>query len=53
MKIINIFNRKSRGKNFFELPSVEKKKIIKNAAKGSNEMQLELVKEYCPKFSAA
>jgi len=53
MKITNLFNKKSRGKNFFELPSAEKKRIIKNAVRGSNEMQLELVKEYGLKYSSA
>lgn len=53
MKITNLFNQKTRGKNFFELSSTEKKRIIKNAVRGSNEMQLELVKEYGQKYSAA
>jgi len=53
MKITNIFKKKSRGKNFFELSSVEKKRIIKSAVKGSNEMQLELVKEYSSKYTTA
>lgn len=46
MKLLNFFGKKSKGKNFFELPSREKKQIIKRAVKGSNEMQLELARRY-------
>jgi ribosomal protein S21 len=53
MKITNIFKKKSRGKNFFELPSEEKKRIIKKAVKEANKMQLELVKEYSSKYTTA
>lgn len=42
---MNIFKKKS-GKNFFDYPAKEKKKIIKEAVNGSNEKQTELVKKY-------
>ena len=33
------------GKNFFELPLKEKKRIVKRAVRGSNELQGELAKK--------
>lgn len=51
MKFKGFFNNKSKGKNFFEMSSEEKKRIIKNAVRGSNELQLQLVKEYTQKYS--
>lgn len=35
--------------NFFELPSGQQKKIIKQAIREANEDQLELVNKYCEK----
>ena len=46
MKLLNLAKKKNHGKNFFELSSREKKKIIKDAVRGSNELQLELAKKY-------
>ncbi len=48
MKIIRkIFNNKSaKGNSFFDYSSKDKKKIVKEAAKESNRLQLELVKKY-------
>lgn len=48
MKILHkIFgNKATKGKSFFDYSSKEKKKIIKEAAKESNRIQLELVKKY-------
>lgn len=46
MNLSNILIKKNNGKNFFELPSSEKKKLIKEAVKGSNELQTKLAKEY-------
>lgn len=34
------------GKSFFDYPSVEKKKIVKNAVREANKMQLKLLKEF-------
>lgn len=39
-------NKKNKGINFFELPAKEKKRIIKKAVHGSNELQRELSTEY-------
>jgi len=52
MKLLNFFKKESKGKNFFELPSKEKKQIIKRAVRGSNDLQLELAKRYAREFSA-
>ena len=46
MKISPILNKKTNGKNFFELPAEEKKKLIKKAVRGSNELQKELSIQY-------
>lgn len=48
MKILHkIFGNKAvKGKSFFDYPSGEKKKIVKEAARESNRLQLELVKKY-------
>lgn len=44
---LKLFNKKvAKGKSFFDYPSSEKKKIVKDAAKESNRLQLELVKKY-------
>ncbi len=53
MKVLGIFNRKSKGTNFFELPSKEKKRIINNATRGANELQLGLAKEFDKRFISA
>lgn len=50
MNITKFFVKKKSNVNFFELPSREKKKLIKNAVKGSNELQEKLVKNYNGKF---
>lgn len=41
-----MLNKKANGKNFFELPAEEKKKLIKKAVRGSNELQKELSVRY-------
>ena len=41
----------SKAKSFFDYPSEEKKKIIKESAKESNRLQLELVKKYNKNYS--
>jgi len=48
MKILNkIFGTKpAKGKSFFDYSSKEKKRIVKEATKESNRLQLELVKKY-------
>lgn len=46
MRILNYFAKKSKGKNFFELTAEEKKKIIDKAVRGSNELQLALVRKF-------
>lgn len=46
MKYLRLFNKKNTGKNFFELPSREKKRIISKAVRGSNELQKELSTKY-------
>lgn len=48
MKILNkIFSSKTvKGKSFFDYSSREKKKIVKEAARESNRLQLELAKKY-------
>mgnify|MGYP001580527372 CR=1 FL=1 len=48
MKILHkIFgNKTAKGKSFFDYSSKEKTKIIKEAARESNRLQLELVKKY-------
>lgn len=46
MKLLGLFGKKSAGKNFFELPSKEKKRIISKAVRGSNELQKELSIKY-------
>lgn len=46
MKILKLLTRKDKGTNFFELPAKEKKRIIKKAVHGSNELQKELSTEY-------
>jgi len=51
MKITKFLIKKKSNVNFFDLPSDEKKKLIKNAVKGSNELQEKLVKEYERKFA--
>ncbi len=51
MNIAKFFTKKKSNVNFFELPSKEKKKLIKNAVKGSNKLQEDLVKEYNKKFA--
>lgn len=51
MKFINPLTRKNPNINFFDLSSSDKKKLIKNAVKGSNELQENLVKEYNKKFA--
>lgn len=40
------FSKKNEHKNFFDLPARSKKRIIAAAVRQSNEMQLEVVKEY-------
>lgn len=50
--IYRIFFKKFKGKNiasgesFFEYSSAEKKKIVKNAAREANKMQLRLLREF-------
>ncbi len=53
MKIFNkIFGeKKAKGKSFFDLSSREKKKIVREAARESNKLQLELVKKYTKGYS--
>lgn len=46
MKISVSFKKRAEGKNFFDLPAKEKKQIINNAVRGSNRLQLELVRGY-------
>lgn len=46
MNISSILKKKTNGKNFFELPSREKKKLIREAVRGSNELQTKLAREY-------
>ena len=46
MKTLNFLIKKGKGTNFFELPAKEKKRIIKRAVRGSNELQKELSKKY-------
>lgn len=38
--------KEAKGKSFFDYPAGEKKKIVKEAAKESNRLQLELVRKY-------
>ena len=52
MKISKFFIKKADGTNFFELPSSEKKKIINNATRGSNELQLELARQFDKRFTS-
>lgn len=53
MKILHkIFgNKAAKGKSFFDYSSREKKKIVKEAAKESNRLQLELAKKYNKNYS--
>lgn len=51
MNLTKFFTKKKANINFFELSSKDKKKLIKKAVKGSNEMQEKLVKEYDRKFA--
>lgn len=45
--IFKLFSKKvGKGRSFFDYPSSEKKKIVKDAAKESNRLQLELVRKY-------
>lgn len=46
--IFNIFskNKKKKVKNFFDYPVGVQKKLVRNAVRGANEMQLALVKDY-------
>lgn len=46
MNLPSVLRKKTSGKNFFELPSREKKKLIKEAVRGSNELQTKLAREY-------
>lgn len=46
MNYKNPFSKNKAGKNFFELPSREKKQIISKAVRGSNELQKELSIKY-------
>lgn len=46
MKIPSFLIKKDKGTNFFELSAKEKKRILKKAVHGSNELQKELSKEY-------
>jgi len=48
MKILHkIFGKKaSKNKSFFDYSAREKKKIVQEAARESNRLQLELVKKY-------
>lgn len=46
MKVLNFLIKKDKGTNFFELPAKEKKRIIKKAVRGSNELQKKLSREY-------
>lgn len=46
MNYLDLFSKKKAGKNFFELPSKEKKRIISKAVRGSNELQKELSIKY-------
>ncbi len=48
MKILHkIFgNKAAKGKSFFDYSSREKKRIVKEAARESNRLQLELAKKY-------
>ena len=50
--LLKILGKKpTKAKSFFDYPSGEKKKIIKEAAKESNRLQLELVKKYNKNYS--
>lgn len=53
MKILHkIFGKKAaKGNSFFDYSSREKKRIVKEAAKESNRLQLELVKKYNKGYS--
>ncbi|MDO8487019.1 MAG: hypothetical protein Q7S45_01890 [Candidatus Curtissbacteria bacterium] len=46
MKVLNFLIKKDKGTNFFELPAKEKKRIIKEAVRGSNKLQKKLSTEY-------
>lgn len=49
--ISNIKGKKAKKEvNFFDLPSREQKKIVKEAVRRANKDQLKLVKEYDRKF---
>ncbi len=46
MKNVKTVKKDKKIVSFFDFPLSKKKEIILAAAKGSNELQLELVKEY-------
>ncbi len=46
MKFFNLIGKKSTNVNFFELSAEKKKKIVKRAARGSNELQKELIDQF-------
>lgn len=46
MKILKFLSKKEKGTNFFDLPAKDKKRIIKKAVQGSNELQRELSDKY-------
>lgn len=46
MRVLNFLTKKNKGTNFFELPAKEKKRIIKKAVQGSNELQKKLSMKY-------
>lgn len=52
MKFLHYFDKKSKGKNFFELKAKEKKRIIDKAIRGSNELQLALVRKFEKQISS-
>lgn len=46
MKLPLFLSKKTKNINFFEMPAKKKKKIIKEAVRGSNELQRELAREF-------
>lgn len=46
MKALDFFIKKDKGTNFFELSAKDKKRILKKAVRGSNELQKELSRKY-------
>ncbi len=47
------FKKSKEGKNFFDYPAKERKKIIKEATEGANRKQSELIKNYKESYCKA